>query len=132
MNGMITDDKANEEKFNRLRERKFITADNKVNILVMMGEKGTEEAFYATLPELSEELKRRFVDIAFEGAVAKAQEYPEHMRDLIICYNTTYFISNAVAVMVLDILYGNGTFRPLTENEKVTSNLIMYCDVLPE
>ncbi len=132
MKGMITDDKANEEKFNRLRERKFITADNKVNIMVLKRERGTEEAFYATLPELSEEHKRRFVDIAFEGAVAKAQEYPEHMRDLIICYNTTYYISNAVAVMVLDILYGNGTFRPLTENEKVTSNLIMYCDVLPE
>ena len=132
MKGMITDDKANEEKFNRLRKRKFITEDNKVNIMVMKGERGTEDAFYATLPELSEELKHRFADIAFEGAVAKAQEYPEQMRDLIVCYNTTYFISNAVAVMVLDILYGNGTFKPLTENEKVTSGLIMFCDTLPE
>jgi glycerol-3-phosphate acyltransferase PlsY len=36
------------------------------------------------------------------------------------------------AVMVLDILYGNGTFRLLGEQEKVTANLIMLSDVLPE
>ena len=34
--------------------------------------------------------------------------------------------------MVLDILYGNGTFRPLTENERVGINLLVFSDVLPE
>ena len=33
--------------------------------------------------------------------------------------------------MVMDILYNNGIFKPLTENEKVTSNLIMFADRLP-
>lgn len=34
--------------------------------------------------------------------------------------------------MVMDILYNNGTFKELSENEKVTSNLIMFCDKLPD
>ena len=53
------------------------------------------------------------------------------MRDLVIAWNAGGFVSNTVAVMVMDILYSNGTFRELTENEKVTSDLLMFCDVLP-
>jgi len=35
-------------------------------------------------------------------------------------------------MMVMDILYQNGTFRPLTKEEKVTSQLLMFADRLPE
>jgi len=54
------------------------------------------------------------------------------MRDLIVTWNVGGFIGRTVALMVMDILYKNGTFRPLTEDEKVTSNLLMFCDRLPE
>lgn len=54
------------------------------------------------------------------------------MRDLVICWNTNGFIGNTVALMVMDILYGNGTFKELTDREKITSNLLMFCDVLPK
>ena len=37
-----------------------------------------------------------------------------------------------VARLIADILYENGTFRPLTEQEKVTSTLLMFSDILPE
>ena len=64
-------------------------------------------------------------------AEAVAKNYPVQMRDLVIAWNAGGFVSNTVAVMVMDILYSNGTFRELTENEKVTSDLLMFCDVLP-
>ena len=54
------------------------------------------------------------------------------MRDLVISLHAGGFVSNTVALMVMDVLYGNGTFRELTDNERVTSNLLMFCDVLPE
>lgn len=44
------------------------------------------------------------------------------MRDLIICWKVGEFGGNTTALMVMDILYGNGTFRPLTEQERITSN----------
>ena len=61
-----------------------------------------------------------------------AKDYPPQMRDLIVNWNAGGFVGTTVALMLMDILYENGTFKPLTEEEKVTSNLLMFCDRLPE
>ena len=129
MTGAISDTPANEDKFKRLRKRKFITDDNAVNIMVV---KGKYKDFFDKIPSLDKKIKDKFAEYALETAMLLAKDYPPQMQDLIIFYNTVGFIGNEVALMVLDILYENGTFRTLTENEKVTSNLIMFSDVLPK
>lgn len=53
------------------------------------------------------------------------------MSDLIIS-SVGELVDNTVAVMVLDILYSDGTFKPLTEAERTAANLIMFSDTLPE
>ena len=53
------------------------------------------------------------------------------MRDLIFSWTAEGFIGNEVALMVMDILYTNGTFHALTDREKITSNLILFTDMLP-
>ena len=126
--GAIEDTPANKEKFDRLRSRKYLTDDNKVNIMVMRGDK---TAFFSKLPELSDELKRTFADYALEHATRLSANYPPQMRDLAVAACAESFVGGTVALMVMDILYGNGTFSALTENERVTSNLIMFCDKLP-
>ncbi len=128
MTGAITDTPANAEKFNRLRERQFISEDNRINIMVT-----TQRAdrFFTAIPELNENLKKRYADDALESAQIIARDYPPQMRDLVISRLAGGFVSSSVAVMVMDILYGNGTFRPLTEQEKITSNLILFTDRLP-
>jgi glutamine phosphoribosylpyrophosphate amidotransferase len=128
MKGTIADDSANVDKFKRLRERKYITEDNKVNIMVA---KSNAEEFFEKIPSFDEKYKRTFADYALQAAEVIARDYPRQMRDLVISWNAGGFVSNTVAVMVMDILYGNGTFKELTDNEKVTSNLIMFCDTLP-
>ena len=120
---------ANAEKFARLRERKFLTEDGKVNIMVV---KGTQEDFFAKIPALSDEIKERFADKALEYAMLSARQYPPQMQDLIIAWGVRGFIGATVALMVMDILYGEGMFRPLTEDERVTANLLMFSDMLPE
>ena len=129
MTGAIEDTQANKEKFDRLRERGFLTEDNKVNIMVICGD---ENAFFSKLPSLDEETKNLFAGYALEQATLAAKDYPPQMRDLIVTWNVDSLIERTVALMVMDILYENGTFRPLTEEEKVTSNLLMFCDRLPE
>ena len=119
---------ANAEKFARLRERKFLTEDGHVNIMVV---KEPQEEFFARIPALSDGLKARFADKALEFAMMSAKHFPPQMQDLIIAWGVSGFIGSTVAQMVTDILYGNGTFKPLTENEKVTANLLMFSDVLP-
>lgn len=128
MTGTISNNNANSDKFKRLRERKYITDDNKVNIMVV---KGNAEDFFSKIPVLDEKFKKMFADYALEMAAEEAKAYPPQMRDLVISCSAGGFVSNTVAVMVMDILYGNGIFRPLSDNERVTSNLIMFCDVLP-
>ena len=129
MTGAIKDTPANKEKFDRLRDRGYLSKDNKVNIMVV---KGNQNEFFARLPALDEGIKSRFADFALEQATLAAKEYPPQMRDLIVTWTVCGFIGSTVALMVMDILYKNGTFRPLEENEKVTSNLLMFCDRLPE
>jgi len=128
MTGQIDDTLANKEKFDRLRERGYLTKDNKVGIMVMRGD---AEAFFSSLPTLRDELKQTFADYALEQATLAAKDYPLQMHDAVIGSEVGGFVSGTVALMVMDILYGNGTFRPLTEQERVTSNLIMFCDTLP-
>ena len=128
MTDAISDDLVNADKFKRLRERQFISENNQVNIMAV---KGKAEDFFDKIPELDEKFKKQFADYAFEYAQIIARDYPPQMRDLIFSWTAEGFISNVVALMVMDILYGNGTFRALTAREKITSNLILFTDVLP-
>ena len=129
LTGAIENTPANKEKFDRLKARGFLTEDNKVNIMVV---RDKAETFFAKLPSLGEEIKKTFADYALEHAMIVAKDYPPQMRDLVVARYVNSFVNSTVALMVMDILYENGTFRPLNENERVTSNLIMFCDRLPE
>jgi len=127
--GDIVEDVVNAEKFARLRERKFINDENKINIMMY---KGSKKDFFDKLPKIPANLLKKMSELALENAMMEAKYYPPQMQDLVVFYNVECFPENEVALMVMDILYGNGTFKELTEEEKVTSQLIMFSDVIPE
>ena len=127
--GAIDDTLANKEKFERLRKRGYLSEDNKINIMIVRGE---QKEFFSKLPSLDEAIKKTFADYALEQATMAAKNYPPQMRELIINWNVCGFIGTTVALMLMDILYENGTFAPLTDYEKISSNLLMFCDRLPE
>ena len=128
ISGMISDNAANAEKFKRLRERQFITKDNQANIMIV---KGHHQDLFNKIPVLDDKIKGKFAKIVLEFALMEAKYYPPQMQDLILNWTVEGFIGSQVALMVMDILYERGTFKPLTEQEKVTSNLLMFCDRLP-
>ena len=128
MKGMLTENTDSEEKLQRLRERGYLTEDGKVNVMIV---KDSEKAFFDRIPAIGEELKKRFADRALESAMMKAKDYPSQMQELVIFQETANFISNIAAVMTMEYLYARGIFRPLTERERVTANLLMFSDVLP-
>ena len=127
LSGTISENTANAEKFQRLRERKFLTEDDRVNIMIVNEE---FQAFAEQIPSWDESLKQRFVNEVLELAMVEAKRYPPQIQDWVIG-RARNFVSVGVPVMVMDILYGNGTFRALTEQERITSNLLMFSDVLP-
>lgn len=127
--GQLPDTVANSEKINRLRERNFLSPENDVNIMVA---KISSSEFFDKIPFFGEEIKNKFSGKIIEYAMNEAKNYPPQMQDLIVHRSAELFIGNTVAIMTMDILYGNGTFRPLNEKEKVTANLLMFSDRLPE
>ncbi len=128
MNGMLDESPADADKIARLRELRFITDDGKVNIMVV---NGTMDELVATFPLLDEAVKASFYDFALEQAMLEAKAYPPQMQELVVWEKVKGFIGYTVAMMVLDILYENGTFQPLSEQDKVSANLLMFCDRLP-
>ena len=128
MTGRLTDRTANAEKINRLKERKFIDDNDNVQIMIY---KGDDSDFYDRIPKLDQKLKEQFAEYALENAMQEAKEYPPQMQDLIVSWSGG-FIGNVVAVMALEMLYDSGTFKPLTDKERIAANLIMFSDVLPK
>ena len=93
--------------------------------------KDSYESFNEKIPPLSNEFRKEFAPRILECVMAEAKDYPPQMQNLVVSNGVENFISGYVAVMTADILYSDGTFKPLTENEKITSNLIMFSDILP-
>ena len=129
MTGAITDTPANAEKFKRLKKRHFLSDQNEINIMMV---KGTSDEFFDKIPGMDSTFKKKFIDFALETAEIAARDYPPQMRDLVVNWTVAGFIGRTTALMVMDILYQNGTFRPLTDREKITSNLILFSDTLPK
>ena len=126
--GNLPETSANMEKFNRLRARGFLNENNEINIMIS---KASYETFADKIPALDEKFKKKFAHYALESAMMYARNYPPQMQDLILHHRVCGFIGTQTAVMVMDILYNNGTLKPLTERERITSNLIMFSDMLP-
>lgn len=127
--GDIEDNKANEEKFKRLRERGFITDDGRLNVLVV---KKTMEEFDALIPSPDKDQLDEFAKIAIEQAVMLAKNYPPQMQDFIVFEFVKWYVDNTIAMIVLDKLYDFGEYKPLTESEKATANLLVFSDRLPQ
>ena len=127
----ITDTKANADKFKRLRERGFIEKDGTINIMIL---KQTYDSFDKMIPSPEKVVVNEFARYALEQAMVKAKQYPPQVQYIVIVDFMHMFIGFPVAMMVLDELYDRGTFRPLplTKQEKVTVNLLMFADRLPE
>lgn len=129
MNGTIHNTKANAEKYVRMRERGYITEDEKLNIMVVKSE---INMFFDRIPNPEQEILDEFAKYALEQAMILTKMYPPQMQDFIITEFVRYFIGCDVAMMVMDELYDHGVFKPLTETEKATANLLMFADRLPD
>ena len=128
LTGKLGDAVVNADKLNRLKKRRFIGENGEVQIMVC---KGSCKDFFNRIPKLDDGIKESFGRLALEKATQEAKLYPPQIQDLIFEWNGE-FIDRTTAMMVLDVLYSDGTFKPLTDKERITANLIMFSDVLPE
>ena len=93
--------------------------------------RGDMDGFMKSLPVMDEAKMKPYADFALETAMVDAKKYPPQMRDLVVAWDVAQFICSTVAIMTLDMLYADGTFRALTKEEKVAANLLMFADRIP-
>lgn len=129
MCGTISDTKTNAEKYGRMRERGFLTEEGKLNIMIV---KDNADRFFDTLPKPEQEMLGEFAGYALEQAFVMTRLYPPQMQDFVVAEFAGSFVGPDVAMMVMDELYDNGVFKPLTEAERSAANLLMFADKLPE
>ena len=127
--GEITESKATSEKFKRLRERGFLSKDGTINTMVV---RSSFNDFAGLIPKPDEDLLKEFAKFALEQAMVQSKMYPPQIQDRVIVNVMNFAVGSRVAMMVLDELYDNKVFRPLTAQERITANLLMFCDQLPE
>ena len=94
--------------------------------------KSSWDDFTKKIPAPDKSLLDEFAKYALEQAMVQAKQYPPQIQDRFVAEFMDWAVGSTVAMMVLDELYGSGTFRPLSEQEKVTANLLMFADKLPE
>ena len=126
--GKISDGPEDAEKLARLKARRFINDQGKIMIMMVKGE---SKDLFDLVPELDAGMKEEFTKSALECMNQEAKNYPPQMQDMIM-RNAREFIDGKVAIMIQDRLYASGTMKPLTDKERITANLIMFSDVLPE
>ncbi|WP_022933482.1 hypothetical protein [Treponema bryantii] len=129
MTGSITESKATSDKFKRLHDRGFLTKDGKINIMIV---KGSWDDFSKMIPGPDKSLLDEFAKFALEQAMIQAKQYPPQIQDRFVAEFMDWAVGSTVAMMVLDELYDSGAFRALNDQEKVTANLLMFADKLPD
>ena len=90
MNGTLIQNPSNAEKFERLRQRGYLTDDNRVNLIVVKEE---GDKFFQKIPLVSQQLRGTLVQKALENATMKAKQYPPQMQDLIMNWEKNSIIS---------------------------------------
>ena len=128
LTGKISDGPEDAEKLARLKERRFTDDQGKIMIMMVKGE---SKDLFDLVPELDPGMKEEFTKAALDCMNQEAKNYPPQMQDMIM-RNAREFIDGKVAIMIQDKLYGSGALKPLTDGERITANLIMFSDVLPE
>ena len=128
LTGKISDGPEDAEKLARLKERRFTDDQGKIMIMMVKGE---SKDLFDLVPELDPGMKEEFTKAALDCMNQEAKNYPPQMQDMIM-RNAREFIDGKVAIMIQDKLYASGALKPLTDGERITANLIMFSDVLPE
>ncbi|MCL2063616.1 MAG: hypothetical protein FWG98_04500, partial [Candidatus Cloacimonetes bacterium] len=59
-------------------------------------------------------------------------QFPSHIHDLCRSWNTDVLASTEIRTRVLEQLLKKGMLKELTEAQKMTVNIVMFSDILPE
>lgn len=130
--GNMTKDTANIDKYKRLLDKGYLIAEGETEYVNMVVITYSRHDFIALLPAISDELKTVGEELDEKIFNTIKSLYPAHMQNYMRELYANCLSSTDVRTRVLELLYENGTLKPLTDAQKRSVNTIMFCNRLPE
>lgn len=129
LTGALKKEPSQIEKYRRLRDKGYLTEEDKVNIVVYRGDL---ESFKRRLPEADDALRSIVRSLGEELYALAKPHYPAHMQELcrVVCMEGG--LSNGkLRISVIDRLLEQGILTLPTERQKSGLSTMLFCDVLP-
>ena len=129
MTGRITKSPEDIEKYMRLREKGYLTADDEVNIICSRPATWIENSkLWSVIPEPDENERALLDELAEKLKRLVVPRYPEQMRKVAELYNSCPEIS----MYVIERLVASGALKKPSELRAPGLCTIMFSDRLPE
>jgi RNA polymerase sigma factor (sigma-70 family) len=128
ISGKLEKGPENAEKYKRLYDRRYIGKSDDIQIIVC-GKPMAE--LDAAIPAFPAAMRSKLENLAERRFEARKQLYPPRMYDLAYAYCQNV-IEPGTITMLLDRMIREGELPDFTDIERVTLNLIMFSDKLPE
>ena len=132
--GRLTSDSIDIDKFSELYQNKLLIKENShknehVNLIITTLD---YEELYDLLPDKPEDFIRLNNELSEELYKISKDYYPSHIKSLSKVYHKKSLNSDDIITRVLEHLLKSNILKPLTDNQKMTVNTIMFCDKLPQ
>ncbi len=130
MTGRIRKEPENIEKYQRLRDKGYLTESDEVNIICakQSGVYFNQTDFFRALPSLNEHEMTLIKELSEQLVAIIVPQYPEHMRELAKLYSK----SARLGGRFINVLATSGVLEPPTEKRCPGLCTIMFSDKLPE
>lgn len=130
LTGTLKKEPSQIEKYRRLRDKGYLTEEDKVNIVVYRGDL---ESFKRRLPEADDALRALVHSLGEELYALARPHYPAHMQELCrVCCMEGALSNGKLRISVIDRLLEQGILTLPTERQKSGLATMLFCDVLPE
>ncbi|MCI8389037.1 MAG: sigma-70 family RNA polymerase sigma factor [Clostridiales bacterium] len=118
------------EKYQRIRDKGYLTADDKVNLICIKdtNAKWIEQAeFVKSLPEAGEDIWALLNELGDKTYKLKEPTFPEHIRPLAKLYCKPMLVMH-----IIELLVNRGTLSLPNKEASYGLNTLLFCDKLPE
>ncbi|MCL2063610.1 MAG: hypothetical protein FWG98_04470 [Candidatus Cloacimonetes bacterium] len=120
------------DKYKRLYDKCFLVRVKDTDYINMILVKPSEKVLLDMLPEMTVRLKSISKKLDEEIFNVDKTQFPSHIHDLCRSWNTDVLASTEIRTRVLEQLLKKGMLEELTEAQKMTVNIVMFSDILPE
>ena len=129
--GKLTKEPLNIEKFKRLYDKGYLITDSEKDYVNMIVVSPSANKLIDFLPEMPAKLKTESKNLDKEIFEIEKTLYPKRFHDLCKAWNSNKLSSTDIRTRILEQLVENNLLKPLTDEQKMSVNTIMFAETLP-